>query len=119
MTDCKVRILGTEYQIRFDDFNSPELEGKNRSGYTYFDEKLIVCENLDTDEDWKSESEAAKSSRQKTILRHEIFHAFLYESGIAHNSIGVNAWATNEEMIDWFAIQSPKIYKVFAELDLL
>lgn len=119
MQDCKVNILGTEYQIRFDDFKSPELKGKNRSGYTFYDERLIVCEDFDTDEEWKAESEAAKSSRRKAVLRHELTHAFLYESGVAHNSNGVDAWATNEEMIDWFAIQSPKIYKVFAELDLL
>lgn len=25
----------------------------------------------------------------------------------------------NEEMVDWFAIQFPKIYKVFAELDIM
>lgn len=28
-------------------------------------------------------------------------------------------WALNEEMVDWFAIQSPKIFKVFNELKLM
>lgn len=27
--------------------------------------------------------------------------------------------AINEEMVDWFAIQSPKIFKAFTELELL
>ena len=119
MQDCKVSILGTEYRIRFDDYNSPELKGKSRFGYTFYDEKLIVCEDFDTDEEWKSESEEVKSSRRKSVLRHEITHAFLMESGVAQNSNSTDAWAMNEEMVDWFAIQSPKIFAVFQKLDLL
>lgn len=112
-----VNILGTEYKIEFQDFDNPELKGKNRSGYTFFDEKLIVCEDFDTDDEWKDESEKAKTSRRNNVLRHELVHAFLWESGLAQNSEEVNAWAMNEEMVDWFAIQSPKIFKVFQELD--
>lgn len=40
-------------------------------------------------------------------IRHEIIHAFLYQSGLDVNSI--NQWARNEEMVDWFAIQLNKI----------
>ena len=119
MQDCKVNVLGTEYQIRFDDYNSPELKDKGRFGYTFFDEHLIVCVNLDTHEEWKKESEEARSNRTKNILRHELTHAFLYESGMDSNSNESVAWAMNEEMIDWFAIQSPKIFDVFNKLNLL
>lgn len=47
--------------------------------------------------------------------RHEIIHAFLFESGLAENS----DWAQTEEMVDWFAIQAPKIIKAFQEADAL
>lgn len=46
--------------------------------------------------------------------------AFLFESGLSSNTHGIyGAWAENEEMVDWIAIQSPKIFKVFQELEIL
>ena len=42
-------------------------------------------------------------------------HAFLYESGLAENS----AWAQEEEMVDWFAKQFPKLAVAFREVDAL
>jgi hypothetical protein len=53
-------------------------------------------------------------------LRHEIIHAFLSESGLNSQShIPSGSWSNDEEIIDWLAIQSPKIFKVFEELDIL
>ena len=46
------------------------------------------------------------------ILRHEIIHAFLFESGLSVNS----DWADNEEMIDWIAYQLPKIQKALESI---
>lgn len=115
----KVNILGTEYQIRFDDANSKDLSPKSTAGYCSFYEKVIVVEDLDTDNDWKDENKELKDAYRNTLLRHEITHGFMMESGLAQNSGQVECWATNEEMIDWFAIQSPKIFKVFEELDIL
>ena len=47
----------------------------------------------------------------RKVLRHEIIHAFLNESGLRENS----EWAYNEEMIDWLAIMIPKINKCFED----
>ena len=56
----------------------------------------------------------------KETLRHEIIHAFLNESGLRYDAKeSFGPWTQNEEMIDWFAIQSPKIFKVYEELKLL
>ena len=52
----------------------------------------------------------------KTTLRHEIVHAFLGESGLSANSNETDAWARNEEMVDWIAIQGPKIWKAWKEV---
>ena len=52
-------------------------------------------------------------------MRHEITHAFLNESGLDANASDTDCWAKNEEMVDWFAIQSPKIYKAFNEVGAL
>ncbi len=49
-------------------------------------------------------------------LRHEILHAYLFESGLDWSSRDIESWATNEEMIDWIALQFPKIldtYRIF------
>jgi uncharacterized membrane protein len=62
---------------------------------------------------------ASQAVDQKRILRHEIIHAFLFESGLADDSNSADAWAVNEEMVDWFARQAPKIYKVYKELKLV
>ena len=52
---------------------------------------------------------------QRKVLRHEIIHAFLYESGLSDNACGSKCWAKNEEMVDWIAIQYPKIKEAFKE----
>ena len=48
-------------------------------------------------------------------MRHELIHAFLFESGLAENS----NWARNEEMVDWIARQFPKMAKTFQEVKVL
>lgn len=55
----------------------------------------------------------------KIRFRHEIMHAFLYESGLDGQSCNVDCWAKNEEMIDWFALQSKKIFKAFKKAGAL
>ena len=68
----------------------------------------------------KALTEDGKINLNKKKLRHEIVHAFLFESGLSSNTHGIyGAWAENEEMVDWIAIQSPKIFKVFQELEIL
>ena len=116
MENCKVNVLGTEYTIRIvKETESELLNGKFRDGCT--DEskhEILICEK-------KADCELQDyEAYKKVILRHELIHAFLFESGLDASSIVcTGAWALNEEMIDWFAIQSPKIFKMFIELDLL
>lgn len=56
---------------------------------------------------------------KKQVLRHEIVHAFLYESGLDGSTWKTHGWAVNEEMVDWIAIQFPKILKAFQECNCL
>lgn len=104
-----MNILGTEYTLFEDNIDDPELKPKDRAGYCFFDAKEIHIENLETDKDWIGESEIAKKRFKGKLLRHEIIHAFLYESGLNADSSDIEAWATSEEMVDWIAIQMPKI----------
>jgi len=109
----KINILGTEYEIiRGSKATFKPLE--TRFSYTDPTVKRIV---IDFDKStWEFEN---KNEQEKRILRHEVLHAFLFESGLDTESNFVNMWARNEEMIDWFAIQTPKIYEVYKQLDIL
>lgn len=110
-----VNILGTEYTIEkrkeADDENL-----RNADGYTDTSIKLIVIEDIQSEQGSKQDLEGYI----KTVIRHEIIHAFLFESGMDANThcceIG---WARNEEMVDWFAIQFPKILETFKAADAL
>ena len=110
----KINILGTEYLLEY--LSSKEDKKlENLDGYTDSYLKRIVIEK---DFENRLFDETKIKNYQNKILRHEIIHAFLYESGLRENSKGAMAWAENEEMVDWFAIQSPKIFDVFNDLDI-
>lgn len=113
----KINILGTEYTISFGTTKEyPALE--KMDGYTDTSVHLIVIDNMS---ELKEAVDAKKDleSYKNCVLRHEIVHAFLHESGLSSCSKHSCNWAVDEEMVDWFALQSPKIYKVFDELDIL
>jgi len=48
------------------------------------------------------------------VIRHELVHAFLFESGLAGNS-----WASNEEIVDWIAYMFPKMKAAFEAANAL
>ena len=112
----KVNVLGTNYEIIFkNDNEEPRL--KENWGFTDFHTKEIYIR--DDIEEEKEDSCKNLIDFKNKVMRHEILHAFLYESGLRENSNKVFAWAENEEMVDWFAIQIPKIVKVYKELNIL
>ena len=87
-------------------------------GYTDSSVRTIVIEATITD-NTDPMAKANLEEYKKTVIRHEIIHAFLYESGLEGNTNDSENWAQNEEMVDWIAIQFPKILKVFKLLDVL
>lgn len=106
-------ILGAEYTINF----KKEEEDEKLTicdGYCDFSTREIVCAIFErTIDSYKNLEQYAKG-----VLRHEIIHAFLYESGLNSNSNNIEQWARNEEVVDWIALQFPKIKKVYEELEL-
>lgn len=102
----KVNILGTEYNlIESNETQDENLKGKD--GYCDTSTKeCVVDEMAETGIGMKKNMPMYKNA----VKRHELIHAFLYESGLDEES-----WASNEEMVDWFAIQFPKMLKVFEE----
>ena len=109
-----INVLGTEIRVIFQD-ESKDSKLKGILGYFDGSKNLIVIKIPNPDKYSMGDLENV----QKECLRHEIIHAFLYESGLDSCAGYSESWATNEEMVDWFAIQSPKIFKVFREQKLV
>ncbi|MCD8308441.1 MAG: hypothetical protein LUD19_01205 [Clostridia bacterium] len=112
-----VNVLGTTYEIVKLKYNEHKMFADSGAGaFIEFYEKRITCCDMSTYEGWDKESKKTVEEYEKQNLRHEIVHAFLFESGLHDNSERANAWARNEEMVDWFAINGAKIYKAWQEV---
>lgn len=102
-----VNILGTEYSIEFKTTDEdPKL--KRCDGYNDKTTKSIVVEFMEQGENTVEDIEIY----MRDVLRHELVHAFLHESGLADSS-----WAKNEEMVDWIALQLPKIWRTYRKVE--
>lgn len=98
--DKTLNILGTDYKFEFrNESDEPKLQGKD--GFCDTTVKRIV-----TRTDYNNDSDTVEDIEYyiAKVIRHEIIHAFLYESGLSCNS-----WGENEEIVDWFSIQFEKI----------
>ena len=106
----EVDILGSKWFLEFrETLEDDMLLTKGVGGYTDPTIRKIVivksAEMLDAHncnfKEW-----------QKRVIRHEIIHAFMFESGLGfdfeHQEQG-----QEELMVDWIAIQFPKILQVF------
>lgn len=107
-----VNVLGTDYTIEYKNTNEDVLMFECDGYCDKTSKRIIVAEkdkncNLD---DFKS--------YQKKVLRHEIVHAFMYESGLAENWEHKNI-GQEETVIDWFAIQGLKIYKAWEQAECI
>lgn len=104
-----VNILGTKYSV----FTSNDSEEPRLTGYTGFCDDTVkeICLQDFTALTSDPHDKKDLKSMSNKVLRHEIVHAFLFESGLTENS----DWAQNEELVDWIAIQGPKIYKAWQE----
>lgn len=109
-------VLGTKYKVYLDVPIDKDDGLRERFGYCHPIGRKIVVADMDSIESWKDESDECKQLQIDATLRHEIIHAFLAESGLWGSSGGTDCWAMNEEMIDWFAMQFPKILEVFEQL---
>ena len=112
--DGLVYILGTKYNIKLiSEADDPML--KTLEGYTDPTVHKIVVKLIEK----QSDSVQNLADHAKNIMRHELIHAFLFESGLGACANEIDCWVKNEEMVDWFAYQSPKILKLFQQLNCL
>lgn len=112
MKNKTINILGETWKIEIHSEEEDPLL-KNADGYCDWTVKTIVVEreisgNLNSMEEY-----------MKKVLRHEIIHAFLFESGLAECSGEAEAWALSESMVDWFARQGKKIYETWLSAEAI
>lgn len=102
----KVNVMGTEYTVEILTKEDDEFL-KKADGYCDKTSKRIVVKAKDETNELDD-----YLVYEKTVLRHEIVHAFLFESGL-HNNFNHPEWGHDETMVDWIATQGLKIYKAW------
>lgn len=106
----RVNVLGTTYRVvQHSVADDPILI--NNDGYC---DQSVHCCVIDSFADKDINSLKNMAYYKKKVIRHELIHAFLNESGLGNES-----WATNEEMVDWIAMQFPKMVKAFRKAGAL
>ena len=104
-----VSVLGTLYTIyQANSVDVPYLA--DCDGYCDTTVKAIVVLDM-TEVEGKPGAKADLAHYQRKVIRHELLHAALFESGLSGNS-----WGENEEIVDWFAIQFPKLEALFQQV---
>lgn len=109
MEKIKANVLGTEYTI---EFSNPQDDSRliDLDGYCDSTAKKIVISEKRNDCEFIN-----FESYQRQVMRHELIHAFHCESGIDCN-LECKEYGFPETIVDWFAIQYPKIEKAFKEV---
>lgn len=118
MIKNKVNVLGTDYAIEMVKVSEcDELRENSWVGSCNKVTHKILVGDPTEEEFFGKMNKEEQDLCTKQILRHEITHAFLNESGLqdcSHNTHG--GWSQNEEMVDWISIQFPKMLKAFQEV---
>lgn len=106
----QVNILGVPYEVSYTDKQSCKAL-EELDGFCDTSSKKIVVDDMKDIDNPTAKKDLGQYKQQ--VARHECIHAFLYESGLDKCA----DWAT-EEMVDWLAIQFPKLLKCFEDLKI-
>lgn len=102
----KIDVLGTEYTIQEKAIDEDVLLA-NSDGYCDKTAHQIVIAAKDDDCDLSD-----FKAYQRKVLRHELIHAFLFESGL-HENWEHKPSGHDETYVDWIATQFPKLVRAF------
>ena len=107
-----VKILGTKYTIKELNRNEDPLLERMDGYCDKTTHTIVVLKSSENNE--LGDIEEYKNK----VKRHEIIHAFLFESGL-HENFQHSEWGHDETTVDWFANQFPKMVKVFKKVGCL
>ena len=101
-----INILGTQYEvIKQTEKENPKLKDANGLCEPYT--RQIIYEEQEAGIDVFDNIEAFN----RKTLRHEVVHAFFAESGLTE-------YMEDEVLVEWIAVQFPKISRVMKELGI-
>lgn len=109
----KIKIMGEKWRITIKERGEdPILSGAN--GYCRPTSRdIVICDLRDDDE------YGDPIGMMKHALKHELVHSLMFESGIGFCSHDAECWGTDEEIVDWIAKNSMKLFKLFRRCGLL
>lgn len=107
--DTKVDILGSEWRICVTtEKEEPRLASCD--GFTDKTSRFIAVDDVPAESTLDQPIEFIRK-----VIRHEIIHAFMFESGLAENWKH-DDFGQEELTIDWFAIQFHKIQEAINQV---
>lgn len=97
MNNKKINILGQEYIIKYENTRTDEILKEADGECRWYKKEIVIDDELEPKE------------HKDFIIRHEILHAFLAESGLRR-------YREDEDIINWIAWNFNKLQKVFNEV---
>lgn len=109
-----INVLGTDYTIEYKERSADKMFSSGAAdGYCDSTSKRIVLRKEDEQDNLDN-----YSVYMKKLTRHEVVHAFMFESGLGSNFQHIE-FGQEETMVDWIAYQFPKMLEVFRKLDII
>lgn len=105
----RVSVLGVSYELKYR-LKSQDKALEGCDGYCDTSVKQIVVRDYTEAERQDPGNLKDLDAYKRKCMRHELTHAFLYESGLSVNGTSPESWPACEEIVDWMAIQGPKLY---------
>lgn len=104
-----IDILGQEYNLRLlTEKEFPKLVSAKASGLAELYSKQLIINKDDTEEDGETFDNLKEYTNK--VIRHEIIHAYFHEAGLDH-------YCRDEHLVDWMAIQLPKMAKTIKHVE--
>ena len=114
----KIAVMGTDFDITYTtEEDDPTIKGKSGVCYSLL-HKIKIDQWIYLDDADGSVSETEKASKLLSllaILRHEVMHAFFFQSGLDTQC----SFAVDEMLIDWLSLKMPEIVDVMNENHLV
>lgn len=105
----KINILGQDYDLLIkSDEEFPKFVSADADGMAeLYDKKLLISKEGATSSERTFDNLEAYTDK---VIRHEIVHAYFHEAGL-------NDYCRDEMLVDWLAIQLPKMAKTIKHVE--
>ena len=94
MENETINILGQNYNIKFENTRTEKVLKDADGECRWYEKEIIIDDELEP------------KAHKEFVIKHEILHAFLAESGLRR-------YREDEDIINWIAWNFEKIQKVF------